>query len=113
MFSYQPFKFAKEYMNQEEKNELLQYNRGILSDGVVVNGKAVDCVEIREPSRGERVDYEQFAPAGSMLTSVEVYANGALNIFVRSKIEVHVIGVIIVRQTKSYNAEKEYKPLTF
>jgi hypothetical protein len=113
MFSYHPFGFTHEGMSQEEKNELLAYNRAILQNGVVVDGKAVRCLGVREPSRGERIDYEPFAPHGSMLTSVEVYANGALNIFVRSKLEMHVIGVITVRSMLPYDAEKEYKPLTF
>lgn len=107
MFSYQPFKFTKDEMSQDEKFEVLTYNRHILADGV----KDVECIEVREPSRGERIDYEQFAPYGSMLSSVEVYANGAMNIFVRSKLLVYVIGVITVRPLKPYDAEKEYKTI--
>jgi hypothetical protein len=113
MFEYHPFGFTKEGMSLDEKYEVLASNRSILSDGVVIDGKPVECIEVREPSRGERIDYEQFAPAGSMLSSVEVYANGAKNIFVRSKLLVYVIGVITVRPMLAYNAEKEYKPLTF
>jgi hypothetical protein len=105
MFKYQPFGFAKEGMSLDEKYEVLASNRHILAEGV----KDVECLEVREPSRGERIDYEQFAPYGSMLSSVEVYANGAMNIFVRSKLLVYVIGVITVRPMKPYNAEIEYK----
>jgi hypothetical protein len=108
MFEYQPFGFTKEGMSLDEKYEVLASNRHILADGV-----SDTCLEVREPSRGERIDYEQFAPAGSMLSSVEVYSNGAMNIYVRSKLLVYVIGVITVRPMKPYNAEKEYKPSTF
>lgn len=109
MFKYQPFGFAKEGMSLDEKYEVLASNRHILADGV----KDVECIDVRKPSRGERLYYEQFSPAGSMLSSVEDYANGAKNIFVRSKLLVYVIGVITVRPMPAYNAEKEYKPLTF
>jgi hypothetical protein len=109
MFNYHAFKFAKEGMTLDEKYEILDYNRDILADSV----GGVTVLEVREPSRGERLDYEQFGPVGSMLSSVEVYANGAKNIFVRSKLLVYVIGVITVRPMPAYNAEKEYKPLTF
>jgi hypothetical protein len=105
MFRYQAFEFAKENMSLDEKHEMLGYNRGILAAGV----EGVECIDVREPSRGERLDYEQFAPHGSMLSSVEVYANGAMNIYVRSKLLVYVIGVITVRPMKPYDAEKEYK----
>jgi hypothetical protein len=105
MFKYQAFEFAKDGMTLDEKHEMLGYNRGILAAGV----EGVECLEVREPTRGERLDYEHFAPYGSMLSSVEVYANGALNIFVRSKLLVYVIGVITVRPMKPYNAAEEYK----
>lgn len=92
-FKYYPLKFANENMAREDKNEILQYNRNILRSGVV--DKA--CLDAREPTRGERLDYEQFAPHGTMLSWVEVYENGGMNIFVRSKLYVGIIGVIIVR----------------
>jgi hypothetical protein len=105
MFKYQAFEFAKENMTLDEKYEILGYNRGILRAGV----EKVTLLETREPTRGERLDYEQFAPNGSMLSSVEVYANGALNIFVRSKLLAYVIGVITFRPMKPYNVAEEYK----
>jgi len=109
MFKYQPFSFVKEGMSLDEKYKVLAFNRHILADGV----KDIEILDVRKPSRGERLEYEQFAPYGSMLSNVEVYANGAMNIYVRSKLLIYVIGVITVRPTEAYNAEKEYKVLDF
>ena len=111
MIRYNPYKIVTEETPVEEANANRAYNNSILRDGVVIDGKAVECLENREPTRGERLDYEGFAPWGSMLTWVEIYANGAKNIFVRNKLSGKVIGVITIRPMLPYNAEKEYKTL--
>jgi hypothetical protein len=105
MFSYQPFKLIDETETSEDVCKMQAYNRSILAGGVI----GVECVAVRSPTRGERLDYEQFAPHGSMLSSVEEYANGAKNLFVRTKLEYKQIGVITVRPILPYNAEVEYK----
>lgn len=107
MFKYQPFQLIETTETSEEVCKMQAHNRSILADGVI----GVECVAVRPPTRGERIDYEQFAPYGSMLSSVEEYANGAKNIFVRTKLEYKQIGVITVRLMKPYDAEKEYKTL--
>lgn len=109
MFKYQPFQLIETTETSENVCKMQAHNRGILADGVV----GVECVAVRPPTKGERIDYEQFAPYGSMLSCVEEYANGAKNIFVRTKLEYKQIGVITIRSMPAYNAEKEYKPLTF
>jgi hypothetical protein len=113
MIRYNEYKIVTEEMPDEEANANRAYNNSILREGVVFDGKAVTCLENREPTRGERIDYEGFAPWGSMLTWVEIYANGAKNMIVRNKLSGKVIGVITIRPMLPYNAEKEYKPLTF
>lgn len=113
MIRYNPYMIVTEEMADEEANTKRAYNNGILRDGVVIDGKAVTCLENREPTRGERLDYEGFAPWGSMLTWVEVYANGAKNIYVRNKLSGKVIGAITIRPMLPYNPEKEYKVLDF
>jgi len=111
MIKYNEYKVVTEEMPDNEANDNRAYNNSILREGVVVNGKAVECLDYREPTGGERLDYEQFAPWGSMLTWVEIYANGAKNLIVRNKLSGKVTGVITVRIMPFYNAEKEYKTL--
>jgi hypothetical protein len=113
MIKYNEYKLVTEETPIEEANANRAYNNSILREGVVIDGKAVECLDNREPTGGERLDYERFSPWGSMLTWVEIYANGAKNLFVRNKLSGKVIGVITIRPMKPYNAEKEYKPLTF
>ncbi len=113
MIRYNPYKIVTEETPDEEANSNRAYNNNILRNGVVIGDKAVKCLENREPTRGERLDYEGFAPWGSMLTWVEIYANGAKNLFVRNKLSGKVIGVITIRPMLPYNAEKEYKELNF
>lgn len=69
------------------------FNRSTLAQGVV----GVGCVEIRPPTWGERRDYEQFAPANCFISSVEVYLNGALNLYIRNRNGDSPRGVILVR----------------
>jgi len=107
MFSYQAFKLIEETATSEDVCKMQAYNRSILAGGVI----GVECVAVRPPTQGERIDYEQFAPYGSMLSSVEEYANGAKNIYVRTKLEYKQIGVITVRPMLPYDAEREYKTL--
>jgi len=109
MFKYQPFQLIETTVTSEDVCKMQAHNRSILANGVI----GVECVAVRPPTRGERLDYEQFAPYGSMLSSVEEYANGAKNMFVRTKLEYKQIGVITVRPTLPYNAEKEYKVINF
>lgn len=109
MFKYQPFQLIETTEISEDVCKMQAHNRGILANGVV----GVECIAVRPPTRGERIDYEEFAPYGSMLSSVEEYANGAKNMFVRTKLEYKQIGVIIVRPMLPYDAEKEYKTLNF
>jgi hypothetical protein len=108
MFRYQPFQLIESTETSEDVCKMQAHNRSILADGVI----GVSCVAVRPPTNGERIDYEQFAPYGSMLSSVEEYANGAKNIFVRTKLEYKQIGVITVRPMKPYNAAEEYKVYT-
>ena len=105
MFKYQPFQLIETTETSEDVEKMRIYNRSILADGVI----GVTCLEARPVTRGERLDYEQFAPAGSMLSFAEIYANGAKNFYVRTKLEYKQIGVITVRPMKPYDAEKEYR----
>jgi hypothetical protein len=109
MFKYQPFQLIETTETSEDVCKMQAYNRSILASGVI----GVECVAVRPPTRGERFDYEQFAPYGSMLSCVEEYANGAKNLYIRTKLEYKQIGVITVRPMLSYNAEKEYKVIDF
>lgn len=104
MFQYHPFQLIEDTKTSEDVEKMRIYNRSILANGVV----GVECIAVRPPTRGERIDYEQFAPNGSMLSGVEEYANGAKNLFVRTKLEYKQIGVITIRPMKPYNTEKEY-----
>lgn len=106
-FKYNSFKLIEDTETSEDVCKMQAYNRTILADGVI----GIECIAVRPPTRGERIDYEQFAPHGSMLSAVEEYANGAKNIFVRTKLEYKQIGVITVRPLKPYDPEKEYKTL--
>ena len=92
-FKYQPFKVVTNEMSDKEAFPYMQYNRSILAEGV----KGLACLDVRPVTRGERLDYEQFAPAGCMLTSVEIYEDGSMNIFVRDKLRYLPVGVITVR----------------
>jgi hypothetical protein len=107
MIKYQPFKPVIGNAEPEDLDNQA-YNISIFAEGV----RGVHCIELREPTRGERLDYEQFAPAGSMISCVGVYENGAKNFYVRTKLEYKQIGVITIRPMLPYDAEKEYKPLT-
>lgn len=92
-FRYQPFKVITKEMTDEDAFPCMQFNRRILAEGV----KGLACLDVRPVTRGERLDYEQFAPADCMLSSVEVYEDGSMNIFVRNKLSYIQVGVIIVR----------------
>jgi hypothetical protein len=67
-------------------------NGAFLRDGVV----GVECTEVRGATAGEVRDYLQFCPWGTHFGGVEVYANGARNMFVRNDAE-KVIGVFRTR----------------
>jgi hypothetical protein len=57
----------------------IKTNGEALAEGV----KGVSCLEARRPTLGEIIDYTPFIPWGCFLSSVEVYANGARNFYVR------------------------------
>lgn len=89
---YQEFKMVQDNTPEPEAEEMRRYNRSLLSEGV----KGVECLAKRYTTPGERLDYIVYAPLDSMLTNIEIYANGSKNIFVhnsRSKIS----GIITVR----------------
>ena len=67
-------------------------NGAFLRDGVV----AIECTDVRPATNGEVIDYLQFCPWGTHFGSVEVYSNGARNMFVRNDAE-KVIGVFRTR----------------
>ena len=92
-FRYIPFKVVTDEMTDEEAFHFIQYNRHLFG----IELKGVACLDIRPVTRGERLDYEQFVPSGCMLTSVEIYENGSMNIFVRDKLHYYAVGVIVVR----------------
>jgi hypothetical protein len=68
-------------------------NNEVLRDGV----ESVKVLEARRPTLGEDMDYTPFIPWGCFLSSVEVYANGAQNFFVRTIAEGHMEGYLIRR----------------
>jgi hypothetical protein len=105
MFNYRPFKISDQNTSKEESLENIRYNLSILRDGVT----KLACLDVRPCSRGERMDYQPFAPVGCYVNTVEIYENGAMNIFVRNNYTDQVFGVISVRPMKPYNAGKEYK----
>jgi|WetSurSiteA1Bulk_404760.scaffolds.fasta_scaffold10325_3 hypothetical protein len=110
MIKYYAFKTVTEDMPFEEQFENQAYNISILADGV----RGVECLFAnREPTRGERLDYTQFAPDGSFISTVEEYKNGAKNLHIRSISGWKHIGVITIRPMLPYNAKKEYKTLDF
>ena len=85
MFNYRAF------LNKDEPTALA-YNRALLADGV----KGVECTDVRSATSGETMDYMQFCPWGTHFGTVEVYENGARNMFVRND-EEKVIGVFRTR----------------
>ena len=72
--------------------EACLYNGKLLAEGL----RGVECTYVGKCSQGEIMDYTQFAPWRTHLSSVERYANGAQNFFVKSQ-EGEVVGYIIVR----------------
>jgi len=68
------------------------YNCSLLADGV----KGVSLFEARFPTRGEQMDYGQFAPWSCPLAWVEVYTNGAKNFFVKDG-DNKTVGFILIR----------------
>lgn len=92
-FRYKPFKVVTYEMTDEEAYPRMLYNRSILAEDV----KGLACLDVRPVTRGERLDYEQFAPAGCMLTGVEVYEDGTMNIYVRDKKHYYIVGIITVK----------------
>ena len=96
-FRYQEFKIV-----DEETQHLIvgweaqEYNRNILKQGVVVDGKSVPLRYLRNATLHEERTYREFIPPFYTLGRVEEYENDALNIFVRDTFG-HPIGVITVR----------------
>jgi hypothetical protein len=72
----------------------IKTNGEALAEGV----KGVSCLEARRPTLGEIIDYTPFIPWGCFLSSVEVYANGARNFYVRKTDGEQVkVGYLILR----------------
>lgn len=83
--------------------EIKDTKEGTDADACLHNGKllaeglrGVECSYVGECTIGENIDYRQFAPWGCYLSSVERYANGAKNFFVKNR-EDKIVGYIIVR----------------
>lgn len=74
----------------------LESNRQILAQEVV----GIECTAVRTPTRTDN-DYVSYIPYDHWFSSVEVYANGAKNLFVRSNLSPYqAIGVLIMRPNK-------------
>jgi hypothetical protein len=81
----------------------IKVNGDTLAEGV----RGISCVEVRKPTDGERLDYTPFLPWGCFLSSVEVYANGARNFYVRAMYDNGATaGYLIIRPLEEVASEK-------
>jgi hypothetical protein len=78
----------------------IKTNGDALAEGVC----GVSCLEARKSTFGERMDYTPFLPAGCGLSSVEVYANGARNFFVKNE-DNKTVGYLIIRPLVNVDVE--------
>ena len=99
-----PFKYVaiKDTKNGAD-GDACAFNSALLAEGV----QGVECVEARRPTSGETLDYTPSCniypviPWGCFLSSVEVYANGARNFYVRkTQGEQVMVGYLLIRPLK-------------
>lgn len=93
-FNYKEFQIVTEEENGTPEGCAKQdANCAILADGV----KGLGCIDIRKPSRYEIDEYAFVIPVRSIMSSVEVFEDGSMNIFVRDPDGKQTIGVVRVR----------------
>ena len=87
------FKYVeiKDTKNGEDA-DACDFNSAILAKGV----EGVKCLYAGRPSPGEVIDFTHEIPWSCYISTVERYANGAINFFVRNGDD-KVIGYLIVR----------------
>ena len=78
-------------------------NGNVLAEGV----RGVTCLEGRKTTFGERMDYIPFLPLGCGLSSVEVYANGARNFYVKNEDD-KTVGYLIIRPNFPEVSDKDF-----
>lgn len=89
--------------------EAREHNRALLREGVV----GIRCTEVRDITDRERYMYQAWIPAASFVSSVEEYANGALNMYVRhgNMPEGRAFGFIRVRPESEEDMAQDHKPI--